>query len=277
MTAVMARRSECVTWSTFNIRYDNPEDEGNRWRFRRDSVVRFVKDHDIDVIGMQEVLWLQLQDLRARLPEYDYVGVCRDDGDRKGEAAPIFFRRQRFRALESGTFWLSQYPDSIGFIGWDGACCRIATWARLQDKQTGRVLVAVNTHFDHVGREARRQSALLIIDRIKQMAGEETAILTGDFNVDDQSEAYRTITENPYVLRDAHKVATSTSGPAYTWHDFGRMPEGERGKIDFIFVTPDVRVRSSNILPIHECDVRIPATRWGYLSDHSPVWAELDF
>lgn len=276
LASCAAEKKMQVKWATFNVRYDNPDDSLNNWAYRKDSVAGYVKANGIDIIGMQEVLYNQLTDLVERLPDYSYVGVCRDDGDKEGEASPVFYRSSRFEALDSGTFWLSQYPDSAGFIGWDGGCPRIATWAKLREKTSGRVFLAVNTHFDNVGVEARRNAALLIIDRIKEIAGDCPTVLTGDLNVDDQSEAYRTITENEFVLRDAHKIAKVTSGPAYTFHDFGQEPVAVRQKIDFIFVTPDIDVNSSTVYQDHLYDPQRPETAWGYISDHNPVMAEVE-
>ncbi len=266
-----------VNWATFNIRLENPGDSLNNWEYRKEMVADYVKLNDIDIVGMQEVVYSQLEYLAAALPDYDYVGVCREDGDKKGEATPIFFRSDRFEALASNTFWLSQYPDSIGFIGWDGAYPRIATWVKLRDKSNDRIFMAINTHFDHIGVEARKNAALLIIDKIKEIVGDELAVLTGDFNVGEDSEAYHTITENEFVLLDSHKLAPITTGPAYTWHDFGKEIPSQKEKIDFIFVTKDIEVLSSNIFQEHTYDPEKPETEWGYLSDHNPVMAELAF
>ena len=266
-----------VNWASFNIRYDNPEDSLNNWKYRADTVANYLIAQDIDVCGMQEVLYNQLMDLEQRLPQYEHVGVCRDDGDMAGEASPIFFKKDRFKALDSGTFWLSQYPDSVGFIGWDGACCRIASWAKLQDKETEKIFMAVNTHFDHVGVEARRNAALLIIKKIKEIVGDQPAVLTGDFNVNDQSEAYTTITTNEFVLEDAHKKSPAMAGPHYSWHDWGQQPMIDREKIDFIFVTPTITVNSAFIYQEHAVASLKPETQWGYISDHNPIVAELEF
>ena len=217
-----------IEWATFNIRYDNPGDSLNNWKYRKDTVCKFILEKHLDIVGMQEVLHNQLD------------------------------------------FWLSQYPDSVGFIGWDGACTRIATWAKLKDKATGKIFMAVNTHFDHVGVEARRQGALLIIQRIKEIVGNQPAVVTGDFNVNDQSEAYQTMTTNEFVLKDAYKMTDKKSGPAYTFHDYGRVPEAQREKIDFIFVTPQIKVLNTEI-------AQNPETKTGYLSDHNPHIALLEF
>ncbi|MEE1232369.1 MAG: endonuclease/exonuclease/phosphatase family protein [Phocaeicola sp.] len=259
-----------LNWATFNVRYDNPGDSLNNWKYRKDRVAAFVKEQKLDIVGMQEVLHNQLEDLKERLPEYAEVGVGRKDGKTRGEYSPLFFRKDRFELLDSNTFWLSQYPDSVGFIGWDGACCRIATWAKLRDRQSGKVFMAVNTHFDHVGTQARTQSALLIIEKIKEIVGDQPAVLTGDFNVSDQWDAYKTITSNAFVLKDTYKMAPKVEGVNYTFHDFGRVPMAEREKIDFIFVTPQIEVKEA-FIPAEGND------SIGFLSDHNPQVAKIAF
>ncbi|WP_455672270.1 endonuclease/exonuclease/phosphatase family protein [Phocaeicola sp.] len=257
-----------VRWATFNIRYDNPDDSLNNWKFRKDRVCRFIKDQKLDVVGMQEVLHNQFEDLKAGLPEYEGIGVGRDDGQTAGEYAAIFYRKDKYDVLDSNTFWLSETPDSVGKMGWDAVCVRIATWAELKDKATGKIFMAVNTHFDHIGTEARRQSALLIIRKIKEIVGDQPAIVTGDFNVDDQSEAYQTITTNEFVMKDAYKIADKVTGVNYTFHDFARIAPAECEKIDFIFVTPQIKVLSTEI------PVEVPEA---LLSDHNPQIADLEF
>lgn len=259
-----------ITWSTFNIRYDNPYDSLNSWTYRKDTVANFIKAQNLDIVGMQEVLHHQLEDLKARLPEYAEVGVGREDGKTQGEYAPLFYKKDRFELLDNNTFWLSQYPDSVGFIGWDGACTRIATWAKLKDKTNGKIFMAINTHFDHVGTEARKKGALLIIEKIKEIVGDQPAVVTGDFNVSDQSEAYQTITDNSFVLKDAHKTALQQEGASYTFHDFGRIPADSCEKIDFIFVTPQIEVQHSYI-PEENREAK------KFLSDHNPEIVHLSF
>ena len=257
-----------VRWATFNIRLDTPVDSLNRWGYRMERAAQFIKDAQLDVVGTQEVLHSQFEDLKRMLPEFEGVGVARDDGKTKGEYSSVFYRKDVFDALDSGTFWLSEYPDSVGLKGWDAACVRVATWAKLQHKETGKIVMAVNTHFDHVGVEARKQSALLIIRKIKEIVGDRAAVLTGDFNVTDQSDAYQTITTNEFVLKDAHKIAETVSGVNYTFHNFTRQPLEKRSKIDFIFVTPHIRVLSSDIPQEVE---------GALLSDHNPQWIEMEF
>ena len=252
----------------FNIRLDTPVDSLNRWGYRMERAAQFIKDMQLDVVGTQEVLHNQFEDLKRMLPEFEGVGVARDDGKTKGEYSSVFYRKDKFDALDSGTFWLSENPDSVGKKGWDAVCVRVATWAKLQHKESGKIIMAVNTHFDHVGVEARKQSALLIIRKIKEIVGDRPAVLTGDFNVTDQSDAYQTITTNEFVLKDAHKIADKVTGVNYTFHNFTRQPLEKRSKIDFIFVTPQIKVLSSDIPQEVE---------GALLSDHNPQWIEMEF
>ena len=257
-----------INVATFNMRYDNPDDSLNNWQYRKERIAQFIKDQKVEIVGTQELLQNQVDDLKALLPEYDMVGVARDNGKDEGEYAAIFYLRDRFDALDSNNFWLCENPDSVGMKGWDAACTRIATWAKLQDKATGKIFMAVNTHFDHVGEVARRESALLIISKIKEIVGDRPAFLTGDFNVDSTSNAYETITTNEFVLNDSRKVAKAVEGADYTWHDFSKLPAEERGIIDFIFTTPSIEVLKVYI-PQENADA--------LLSDHNPQVATLQF
>lgn len=242
------KQEETINLATLNVRYDNPADSLNNWQYRKDSIACFIKKNEIDVIGMQEVLDNQLKDLEERLPKYKHIGVGREDGKTQGEYSPIFYNKEKFTLIDCNTFWLSQYPDSIGFIGWDGACTRIATWAKLKEKQTGKTLFVINTHFDHVGSTARKNSALLIIEKIKELSDNAPAIITGDFNVPEDSEAYKTLTQSDFKLFDSYKTAEKKTGVQYTFHDFGRIqPIDNREKIDYIFVTPQIKVINSHI------------------------------
>ena len=257
-----------VRWATFNMRLDTPADSLNNWKYRKERVAQYIQDMKLDVVGTQEVLQNQFNDLKSLLPDFEGVGVARDDGKETGEYSAVFYRKSVFDALDSGTFWLAENPDSVGMMGWDAVCVRVATWAKLQHKATGKIVMAVNTHFDHVGKVARRESALLIIRKIKEIVGDRPAVLTGDFNVTDQSEAYNTIVSNEFVLLDAHKVAEKVGGVSYTFHDFDRREMEKRSKIDFVFVTPQIKVLQSEVTQ---------EVKEALLSDHNPQWTELEF
>ena len=257
-----------VRWATFNMRLDTPADSLNNWKYRKERVAQYIQDMKLDVVGTQEVLQNQFNDLKSLLPDFEGVGVARDDGKETGEYSAVFYRKSVFDALDSGTFWLAENPDSVGMMGWDAVCVRVATWAKLQHKATGKIVMAVNTHFDHVGKVARRESALLIIRKIKEIVGDRPAVLSGDFNVTDQNEAYNTIVSNEFVLLDAHKVAEKTSGASYTFHGFDKVDMEKRSKIDFVFVTPQIKVLHSEVTP---------EVKEALLSDHNPQWTELEF
>ena len=264
------KEDSIVRWGTFNIRYDNPADSLNSWSHRKERVCQFIDSNQLDIVGMQEVLHHQLHDLTTTLPGFAAIGVGREDGKTTGEYAPLLYRTDRFELLDSNTFWLSQYPDSIGFVGWDGVCTRIATWAKFRDITNDKVFLAINTHFDHVGTEAQRKGALLIIEKIKEIVGNQPAVLTGDFNVSDDSEAYKTLVSNAFVLKDSHKIAHQAKGPNYTFHDFGRLPIENRAIIDFIFVTPQISIIESTIDTETEGVTK-------HLSDHNPQVVLLEF
>jgi endonuclease/exonuclease/phosphatase family metal-dependent hydrolase len=270
MVKGQAQETAQIRWGTFNIRLQNSGDEkaGVGWSVRRDRVADYIKQKQIDIVGMQEVLHQQLVDLLERLPEYDYVGVGRTDGATKGEYSPVFFRKDKFEALEKGNFWLSETPDVPGSVGWDAALERIASYAKLRDKATGKVFMAVNTHFDHVGVKARRESAKLIMRKIQEIVGKQPAVVTGDFNVTEDDEAYKTMIGQQFKFYDAYHMTPNHTGTTYTWHNFCKIPPLECEKIDFIFITPTIRVNHSHI------EVPNPEAM---LSDHNPHWADLEF
>ncbi|MBQ7181591.1 MAG: endonuclease/exonuclease/phosphatase family protein [Bacteroidaceae bacterium] len=270
--AVSAKKEKVtnVRWCTFNIRCTADVDTkaGVGWESRRDRACQWVLDQHIDVVGMQEVTHQQLLDVQERLPQYDYVGVGRSDGKEKGEYTPVFYRKDKYVALDKGNFWLSETPDVAGSKGWDAALERVASWVKLKDRQTGKIFMAVNTHFDHVGHQARRESAKLIMSKIQEIVGDSPAVVTGDFNVTDRDEAYKTMVTNEFVMKDAWKESPVRCGVPYTWHNYSHIPPQKASKIDFIFITPQIKVGRT----------LIPQNSPAYpLSDHNPHWADLSF
>lgn len=175
--------ADSVSVTSFNIRYNNPDDGDYRWDSRRDRLVQKVLLDGSDVVGFQEVLSDQMDFLREKLPSYGSVGVGRDDGKRAGEYAPIFYRKDLFGVAVSGHRWLSPTPDRAS-IGWDAACIRIATWAVLQGLEGGDRLLVINTHFDHVGHIARRKSSEIVVALADSLARvyRSPVVLMGDFN-----------------------------------------------------------------------------------------------
>ncbi len=249
---------------TYNIRFSNPADGDNYWPNRKGLVLAMIQDQKPDVFGLQEALKTQVKDFEDAFPEYVRVGVGRDDGADSGEFSPVFFNKNRFKAIISGTFWLSTTPDVPGSRGWDAGCNRIVTWVKLTDKLTGRTFCFFNTHFDHIGVEARRNSALLLLNRVDSLAGHSPVIVTGDFNAIPESEPIAILTDNsnPKALTDTRELCNNPEGPHYTYTGF-EVTGNPGEQIDYVFVKHISAVVSHKVLTNN--------TGKYYLSDHLPV------
>ncbi|GAB4427223.1 MAG: hypothetical protein OHK0039_45480 [Bacteroidia bacterium] len=253
---------------SFNIRLNTPADGYNAWPKRTYLVESMVRYHRADLLGVQEALEGQMQDLARMLPDFASAGVARDTGA-WAEYSAIWYRRSRFDLLDSGTFWLSETPDSMS-RGWDAALNRIATWVRLRDRASGKTFLYVNTHFDHRGETARQESARLILQQIAALNPTGLpVILSGDFNADPTSQPYRILADpaDPLAMRDVVDLSLAPlHGPASTWSGF-QFP-GEPGRrIDYVFVKGAVQVLRSAVL----------AESWSgrFPSDHLPMLAEV--
>jgi endonuclease/exonuclease/phosphatase family metal-dependent hydrolase len=249
---------------TWNIRYDNPLDGPDAWSLRRERVSGLIRYQVPDVFGIQEGLEQQVKYLQTELPAYNMVGVGRDDGKSAGEYCALFYRKDRFKAIDSGTFWLSPTPE-VPSKGWDAALNRICTYAVLKDLQSGREIVVFNTHFDHVGETARLRSAQLLIEKINAIktAG-RTALLLGDLNSEPESEPIQTLAQS---MRDARKASqTPPYGPEGTFNGFRPATVALGKRIDYIFVQ-QLTVLQYAVLSEQELG--------RYPSDHLPVLAVL--
>lgn len=248
---------------TYNIRMNTPDDGVNAWPLRKDKVASLLKFHQADIFNVQEALPEQMDDLTSLFPDFDHVGVGRDDGVRKGEHMAVFFRKSRFEKVNDGMFWLSETPDKPGF-GWDAVCNRTVTWIRLKDKLTKKSFYVFDTHFDHRGKIAREEAAKLILKSVKEINKENLPlILTGDLNLTKNTVPVQSILKE---LSDAlDKSITPPYGPAGTsgGFDVKNMPN----KIDFIFINDKVSVLRHGVL----------SDSFGlfYPSDHLPVLAEV--
>ncbi|MGI6233602.1 MAG: endonuclease/exonuclease/phosphatase family protein, partial [Prevotella sp.] len=205
---------------TYNIRYNNPDDAeiGNGWKQRCPNICDLINFEQPVIFGTQEVLHDQLLDLSAGLKGYSYIGIGREDGKEKGEYSAIFYNADQLQLLRNGNFWLSQTPDKPS-KGWDAACERICTWGQFKDKSTKLKFFFFNCHMDHVGVEARRNSAKMLVDSIKSIAKGAPAILTGDFNVDQNDEVFKILSASG-ILKDCYTYAEQRMAPCGTWNDF---------------------------------------------------------
>src|SRR5690606_11487488 len=256
--------SQALHVATFNIRMKTQSDTGNLWENRHKAVTDLIKYHEFEIFGVQEAFKEQLNDMSQGLPDFKYVGVERDDGAEKGEHSAIFYNTKRFKQIDSGTFWLSDTDTQKPNKGWDAALPRICTWGIFIDNSNGKKFIFMNTHFDHVGKIARKESAKLILAKAKEFAKDLPLILTGDFNVLETDEAYYTLSKSE-VVQDVHDLAEIVYEPNSTFNSFGRSIK-ESGRIDHIFITKPFSVKKYGILT---------DTYMGkYPSDHFPVAAE---
>jgi endonuclease/exonuclease/phosphatase family metal-dependent hydrolase len=265
---------------SFNIRYGTANDGPNHWQHREALVIQVLRDHQPDIVGVQEALDFQIHTLCNTLPQYTKIGVGRDDGKTAGEYSAILYRPERFRITTSGTFWLSDTPEMPGSITWGNACTRICTWAYLQDRKTGRIIAVYNTHWDHRSQPSRVKSAALMIRWMQQSPAAEGILLMGDLNADEENPATRLLQQVSLTLRTDDEKKTSTeklvdtfrvlhprAGDVGTFNGFKGTRSG--GKIDYVFATENLKVIEARILHDH--------SEGRYPSDHFPVSATLGF
>ena len=249
---------------SYNIRYDNDWDIENSWKIRRNMVGQILVQYSPSIIGIQEGLLNQVQYIDSSLIDYDYVGVGRDNGIKKGEFCAIYFDTTRYVLLKNSTFWLSETPDTIS-VGWDAALERICTYGLFKDRITKKEFWVFNTHFDHIGVVAREKSSELILNRIDKINRQSLpVILMGDFNSIPNSPPIKEIKTE---LSDALKISMEKlQGPRGTFNGFNENLPIEK-RIDYIF-TNDLKVLSYT----HIND-RLNNNR--HISDHLPVMIKI--
>lgn len=248
---------------TFNIRYDNPGDGIHRWDLRKAQVVETILKRSPDIIGLQEVLHHQLMYLDSTMEYYTLIGSGRDDGQQKGEYSPIAFRHDRFTNLGSGTLWLNDTILAPG-IAWGACCNRIVSWVRLKAAD-GKVFLVLNTHWDHQSELARANSATVILNLIRTMAGDLPIILTGDFNTIPDTAPIRLLKN---VVDDSHsRSLTKPRGSFGTWSGFTKPGDGKT-RIDYIFVRG---------FKVNQYETVMDNDSGRYPSDHLPVFITVDF
>lgn len=245
---------------TYNIRFDNPNDGENAWPNRKNKVFTLLKQYDADVIGIQEALDHQLNEIISALPEYAFIGVGRDDGKTKGEYSAILYKKDKFTVSDSETFWLSETPKVPGSKSWDAAITRLVTVAKFTERSTNKSFYMLNTHFDHIGEKAREKSAGMITDKVKTLS--LPVIVTGDLNSTRSDEAYKILTKKDKCeLIDPAKG--STEG---TFCTFG-VNSAECTGIDYIVHTKEWTAKDYKVIKDNDGK--------NYPSDHLPVMITL--
>ena len=251
---------------SFNVRLSVDSDKENSWNNRKTDVLKLIEYYHPDVMGVQEPVPQQMKELKAGLPQYDFVGVGREDGKDKGEYSAIFYDTKKVKVIKSGTFWLSETPD-VPSKGWDAALPRICTYAQFKEIKSGKEFWAFNVHFDHIGMEARVNSSKLILEKIKEFNTKNLPIvLTGDFNLPEQTEPIQILSKN---LDDSlYKTITPHYGPKYTWQAFDTTTVPDE-RLDYIFVK-GFKILTNRIINDRRDNLL-------YYSDHFPVLSDLQF
>ena len=264
---------------SFNIRYGSANDGKNHWKNRREMVFEVIRDHPSDVVGLQEALRFQMDEIREAHPVYSEIGVAREDGNNEGEYSSVLYRTDRFGVGESGTFWFSDTPEVAGSNTWGNACVRICSWARLIETKTGKAFYIYNLHLDHVSQPSREKSAVLLAERIRNRRYKEPFVVTGDFNSGENNpvikylrgeiaiegpDGSRAKTSVPMI--DTFRVLHPDVKDVRTAHEFKGTKQGN--KIDYVFVPPGTKVLEAEIL-YDNVDGRYP-------SDHYPVIARFN-
>jgi len=241
-------------------------------------VFNVLRDNHPDVVGLQEALRFQIDEIRKALPVYGEIGVAREDGRTEGEYSAILYHNDRFNVDESGTFWFSDTPEVPGSSHWGNDCVRICTWARFVEKKSAKAFYLFNLHLDHVSQPSREKSVVLLAQRIQDRKHIDPFVVTGDFNAGENNPVITYLKDktalggedegkstNPLPMIDTFRVLHPNASDVRTAHGFRGNRQGN--KIDYVFVPPGLKVLEAQIL-YDNIDGRYP-------SDHFPVTARL--
>lgn len=258
-------QTEKITVMTYNIRCGYCEDSSsvNNWSNRKYLVAYLIKSHKADLIGLQEAEMFQVNELIEMLDEYDWYGVSREDGKKRGESTAILYKKKRFKPLTKKTLWLSETPNRIS-KGWDAALNRTVTIIKFKDKKLNQEFYYANSHFDHIGEIARTESSRLIVNELSKYCNDFPVIFSGDLNYTPDAEGYKILTEK---LFDTKSISEKESGGNKTFNGFGTDIQPDN-KIDFIFVNNKIKVLN------HIVDTTL--FNGLYPSDHYPVVSEIN-
>lgn len=258
------KESEGLKVMSYNIRYGSAEDGTNSWKYRWPATIEMLNDVQPDVFGVQEALDFQVEFISEMVRDYKGYGVGREDGKHDGEHMAIFWNKKTIKMIKSGTFWLSETPEKPS-MGWDAACYRTATWALMKDKKTGKKFYFVNTHLDHVGREAQKNGLKLIVDRIASINPEGyPMVLTGDFNIAPDNPGLVGLDK---IMTSTRKIAkkTDNKGTFNGWRTDRPGPV-----IDYIYISGFSSVTEYQTITKKYADKP-------FVSDHYPIMSVLEF
>ncbi len=262
ITQIRAAGDVVVRVMTFNIRFGTAPDGENSWPHRKELVFDVLRAYKPEILGMQEALREQLDEILRKFPNYAAVGVGRE-ADGAGEYSPLVYDRTRFDVLQAETFWLSDTSTVRASKTWGNEITRVCTWARLLDRTNNRVLRVYNTHWDHQSQPSRLKSGALIAEKLEKIDANEPVIVMGDFNVGPLDSAREPLTT--VGLRDSFVDLYPDQVHAGTFHGFTSKPTSD--KIDAILINQNWQVLKADIVRT-ERNGRFP-------SDHFPVTTTL--
>ncbi|MDR0305698.1 MAG: endonuclease/exonuclease/phosphatase family protein [Chitinispirillales bacterium] len=276
---VYTASSQSIRVMSFNIRYGSAKDGKNSWQHRHSQVIGVLKDYKADIIGLQEALRFQLEEIKTEMSGYAQIGVGRDDGDTSGEYSPILYKRDRFTIGESGTLWFSETPLIPGSKHWGNKYPRIFTFVSLTDRTSGKKILVYNLHLDHANLNSRWKSVSLINRHIAENKTENSSvILLGDFNSGENSAVIKyilgkenflkskdTCRKNPLPMKDSFR-SIHPKDRGGTFHMFWGKNFGP--KFDYIFVSPDISVKEAAIIRSN--------IKGRFPSDHFPITADIE-
>ena len=262
--SVLMAQKDTIKVISFNIRMNTKADGKNAWDKRKSATIQMVKKEKPTMLCMQEVLPEQKKFLEQKLKKnYRAIGVGRDDGKSGGEHMTILYQSKEFELLEHGDFWLSETPDKVS-MGWDAACHRIVTWGLFRNLKTGKKFYCFNTHLDHVGEVARRESILLIQKKMSEIIRDKRTpvVLTGDFNSSTDNAIFAPL---KHSMVEARKVAKITDKKG-TFNNYGNAPNN--------IIIDHILVRNCKALKFETLDGNYGKP---FISDHYPVSAVLEY
>lgn len=276
----MEERNNTIRLMTFNILVDRRTDAPFSWEHRRGQIADLLKYYNPDIFCLQEALEHQKNYLAECFPEYECFSVGRNDGKIDGEQVPIFHRKNMFKLKAQGYFWLSETPHISGSIGWDAKCPRTVVWKQLQHEAMEQSFIIANTHYDHVGETANKNSVKVLQHELSSIDLRCTTILCGDFNSSEQTPAYKEILSCGFTDSSMAKE-TVCYGMPFTYHrflmeqcktDLFRIQQ-EHDRvfriIDHVFHRGKIKILRYGILG----DNRLGT----YPSDHFPVLCDISF
>ena len=254
--------------ATFNNQADLSQDH-HYWTEHSPRVKKLIDERQWDVVGMQEPFSFQVKDMEQMWPDYAWVGNSTDGKIEGGywHYNPIFYRKDRLKLLDWGSFWFSETPDVPASKSWDAHTSRFCVWAKFRDRLSGRIFFEFNCHFDHKGETARQQAARIVLEKATQMAGRHPFFINGDFNTVQGTPAYNTFATSGKVIDTYWCAAAKENDLIASWNNWQPARTVEYpDNFDHLFISLGTKALSWKLLTVQYDG--------GFPSDHFPIEVE---